>query len=674
MRHMNRWVLLLTLSTLISLVGPAAAPIHAARAWQEATAPSAPEAFPSSEIVLIESSGRIRVDAPNANPMTRWTSGSDVGWQNIAAGNFDGNALNYQQIAAVRGSEIKVFAPFPNSTVIMDMTAPSGWYFDLLAVGDFDGDGLQEIAASYHRPGLADANVAVYHYVANSLTWTYTTLAPVAWAANWQDMQAGNINGDTNQGRPIDDLLLVRQPGHLLKAFLGTTTPGVFSELPDNTESGFPYLALAVGKIHTDANVHDEVVTSRSVPSGASNTILLWRLVGTGFVDITPYGTGFNPQFTSISLADVNGDGRKELLMLRDPQANNVALKILNLVNTGDPGFETAIGYGSSAWRTVRGGDIDSDGMAETVVLRGDQYRIYDDAAHGYAQGVSVGGSFFINTATANATSLLVTNLDGGSSSLVPVLLASPSVVDLGSVRFGEQSSIQVLSLTNSGPGDAIHWTAQVSASSSAWLHIDLTQGTTPASIHVWADSVAAQVGIHTGDILISTSDANVPVAVPDVQVKFTVTDPGFAVSPSEVSVFQAVGEPPATRTLEIVKPSPGQVTWYAGAVGPSDAPTVLAKLAAGSAKVTAEGVLVDGQIVAAPAWLSLNPDHGTVGDNITDSIGITLNPSAGVGLHRALITVYADDPSLPNFVRTVLVNYFVSNTVYRSYMPQIAK
>ena len=32
----------------------------------------------------------------------------------------------------------------------------------------------------------------------------------------------------------------------------------------------------------------------------------------------------------------------------------------------------------------MRGGDLDADGKDETVVLRGDQYRIYDDAAHNY--------------------------------------------------------------------------------------------------------------------------------------------------------------------------------------------------------------------------------------------------------------------------------------------------
>ena len=173
MRRSSRSILLLTLSTLLALVAPASASIHAAPAGRQATAPTAPQAFSSAEIVLIESTGRIRVDSRYPNPVTRWTSGSDVGWQNIAAGNFDGNALGYQQIVAVRGSEIQVFEPFPTPTVIMHMTAPNGWLFDLLAVGDFDGDGLKEIAASYYEPGGVNTNIAIYHYVPNNPTWTY---------------------------------------------------------------------------------------------------------------------------------------------------------------------------------------------------------------------------------------------------------------------------------------------------------------------------------------------------------------------------------------------------------------------------------------------------------------------------------------------------------------------
>jgi hypothetical protein len=347
MRRSARWILLLTLSTLLALLAPASAPIQAAPAGWQATAPTAPQAFSSAEIVLIESTGLIRVDSRYPNPVTRWTSGSDVGWQNISAGNFDGNALGYQQIVAVRGSEIKVFAPFPTPTVvtvIMNMTAPNGWWFDLLAVGDFDGDGKKEIAASYYQPGTANSNIIIYHYVPNSLTWTSSILASSPWGARWQDMQTGNINGDTYQGRPIDDLLLVRQPGNLLKAFLGTTTFGFFTQLTDNTNSGFPYLALAVGKIHMDAGVADEVVTSRNGTQGAYKSVLLWRLSGTSLVDITTVDSRYSPAFTSISLADVNGDSQKELLMLRDPQANSTALKIVNLTNLADPGFEAAIG------------------------------------------------------------------------------------------------------------------------------------------------------------------------------------------------------------------------------------------------------------------------------------------------------------------------------------------
>ena len=458
MRHLTRWVFLLTLSTLVALVAPAAAPIHAAPAGQPRAAPSAPEAFARSEVVVIESNGRIRVDSPYANPVTRWTSGSDLGWQNIAAGNFDGNALGYQQIVAVRGSEIKVFRPFPTPTVIMNMTAPNGWWFDLLAVGDYDGDGLKEIAASYYQPGGSDTNIALYQYVPNSLTWTVNTVAPSPWAARWRDMQSGNVNGDLYQGRPIDDLVLVRQPGHLLKTFLGTLTQGVLWQQPDNTQSGFPYLALAVGKIHTDAGVADEAVTSRDVPEGQLNTVLLWRFVGSQFVDVTPTGTKYNPQFTSISLADVNGDGHKELLMLRDPIENKTTLKIMNLVNLADGGFEAAIGCSGGgcavgAWKTVRGGDLDADGMDETVVLRGDQYRIYEDAAHAYAPAGALGGSFYINTGSANATSLLVTNVDGGGSSTTPVLLADPGLIDLGSVDFGQQAPIRTLAILNGGIG-----------------------------------------------------------------------------------------------------------------------------------------------------------------------------------------------------------------------------
>jgi len=184
---------------------------------------------------------------------------------------------------------------------------------------------------------------------------------------------------------------------------------------------------------------------------------------------------------------------------------------------------------------------------------------------------------------------------------------------------------------------------------------------------------------VHTGDILISTSDPNVPIAVPDVQVKVTVTDPGFLVTPASVAFYQVKVVPPSvppTRSVQIIKPSSGIVNWTAGALPAAAAQEMLAKLADGSATMTDQGISINGQIMAAPAWLSLNPTQGQVGGSTTGTITISVDPAQVAntpGVYRAVIVVRAD-PGLPNHLQEVVVTYILTDIAHRGYLPLAAK
>jgi len=121
-----------------------------------------------------------------------------------------------------------------------------------------------------------------------------------------------------------------------------------------------------------------EMALTRSEVGATLNSLILFRLATPGDRSDLP-GSELQvlPVLRSIALGDANGDGDDEVMMLRDPESNNISIKLVNPAGSGMRDFQQAIGFGGSTWNQVRMGDIDGDGRDEPVVLRQDRYRIY---------------------------------------------------------------------------------------------------------------------------------------------------------------------------------------------------------------------------------------------------------------------------------------------------------
>ena len=616
--------------------------------WADEAA--APTVQPDDEVVVLEWNGRIRIDDPHQEPnvsQVTWDSGSDIGWTAVEAGDFNGDGDD--ELVAIQGGRIKVFDPIEQpgrARVAFELYLDGSRAFRLLTTGDFDGDGKAEIAATHTETGVnLQEALKIYDGGANGTQWT--TTRELYYGALWQGMSAGDVNADG-----ADDLAMVRNPllsDPLLTLYNGRTwTPLV------ERYFNFPFLALAVGKLSL-AHPGEQIALTRTGEILAlADSLLLLRYVNNALDDLlanTNYR--YYPHFTSVAVGDVNGDGDDEVLMVRDPTDNRTSLLLVNPAGQATFDLDVAIGFGATAWKQVRAGDVDADGRDEVLLLRADRYRTYVDPQSN-ANYIDVVGSYRIPQSGTDVSAFCFANVDGGGKVLGPVMSVSPTSLTF-SVEYGQTSPVRTVNITNSATADPFAWEAQV-ISGAPWLQISRTSGSTPGQLLVSMDTTALAAGSYPGRIRITATNPAVQDRSQEVAVQATVTDPGLTVTQSQMILMQKIGAAPAFKTARILRLG-GSVNWVATAVPSQAWQQVAAQIASGEATVGPDGVVSGGDAFTPPTWLKYSPDQG-----ITPATLSVWADGTTPGTYTAVLLVVATTPGVPNRVRAIDVKAILAN------------
>ena len=246
--------------------------------------------------------------------------------------------------------------------------------------------------------------------------------------------------------------------------------------------------------------------------------------------------------------------------------------------------------------------------------------------------------------------------------------VASPSIINFN-VPWGSTGS-QSVTIGSAGPTP---WTATVvpvsPTISCSWLTLGAMSGTTPSTVNVSANPAAAGVGSKQCSIIFSAVDPSVPNSPQYVTVNLTVTDPGFVVSPTNLTIWQKTSAAPVVREVKIERPSAPTV-WSASALPLEAAAGLEEKLANGQATMTEDGLVIDGAPAATPPWLVFSPLAGTTPSTMT----ISVKPGMAVGTYRAVIIVAATDASLSNPVQSVYVTAVVADNFHFTFLPLVIK
>ncbi len=417
------------------------------------------------------------VDTSNANavlstqPLGPATAGIDwpnplgltmnVDSQAVAVGDFNGDGI--PDIATVAGgpsAPLVILLGNANGTfTAATQTAFSAYTFGPMVVADFNGDGKQDLAI------LDGDNNTVTILLGNGDgTFTVAPSSP-ATAANSKHLVVADFNGDG-----IPDLAVSNLSSNSLNIFLGngdgTFTPVASSPAAASSSPS----AIVAGDFNGDGKA------DLAVSDVYSDTISI--LLGNGdgtFAPATSVHSGSNG--AAIVAADFNGDGKLDLAVgVAGVSGSPDSVTILR--GNGDGTFsspQTTQGTSSTAITAIATGDFNSDGIPDVAVANSSSgtFTIFLGSAGGtftaFSQSppASIYPSFEIAAGDMNGDGRTDLVLGNGSITTVSVFVTEPTETATATASIALPASGQHL-VDASYSGDS-NYNASTSGTLSLW-------------------------------------------------------------------------------------------------------------------------------------------------------------------------------------------------------------
>lgn len=357
----------------------------------------------------------------------------------IAIGDFNNDGIpdvamaiegGFSQIAVFLGDGKGGFAQAPGSPVSVGEVPYA------LAVGDFNGDGFQDIAVANNE----DDNVTVL-LGDGSGRFTHAAGSPIALVGRPLAMAVGDFNGDG-----IQDLVVSNSVSSNLTVLLGNGAGG-FTLAAGGPISTAPYSAasMAVGDFNGDG------IQDLAAADYSSGTISIMLGNGSGGFTVTTgpvLSTG--AILTSLAVGDFNRDGIQDLAVV-----NNASNSVTVLLGNGLGAFSPAGGgtytAGSGAWSVVAT-DLNGDGIVDLAVSNRTDNTVtllLGDGRGGFAPSfagpLSTGNSpVFLAAADLNGDGIEDIITSNFSSSNLTVLLGQPIGTTPQTITFAPLPNVPV--------------------------------------------------------------------------------------------------------------------------------------------------------------------------------------------------------------------------------------
>ena len=360
--------------------------------------------------------------------------GTGTGPWSVAVGDFNGDGIPDLAVANETSNTVSVLLGKGDSTFQAQTTYATGTGPWSVAVGDFNGDGIRDLVTA----NVGDSTVSVLLGKGDGTFQAQTTYATTL---NPTSVAVGDFNGDG-----IPDLAVANYD--YLNVLLGNGD-GSF-QAPVAYVAGFEQGSVAVGDFNGDGI--PDLVTANTGDNTVS--VLLGKGDGT-FQAQTTYATGNGPN--SVAVGDFNGDGIPDLAV---GNINGNAVSVL--LGKGDGTFEAQTTYGTGNWpRSVAVGDFNGDGLPDLAV------------ANENDSTVSVLLNSMTQTASAELSSAQVV---GTGTHSLQASYPGNTVYAASNGATSVQAAPLATTLTLSAPGTAMTGqTVQTVASLSPYVYSNLT-------------------------------------------------------------------------------------------------------------------------------------------------------------------------------------------------------
>jgi hypothetical protein len=609
------------LAVIFAMLGPAA--LSAQPAMQEPAAVNTAADTEDDEVILVLSNGYIKVEDPHTDvgdePAT-WTS-PEAGWTAVSTADFNGDGVD--EIIALGGSKLKIYAPFapPGAlTVLFQMNVSPQTWFKAIG-GDVDGDGRAELVA-LQNDTVDPIYAHLYVFDGNAAGSSWTKIVDLSFGTQWADMALGDYLGDGTQklvlSREIPEggqmLLMNAQTGaSIAQAYYGTH-----------------WFRVVAGDFNEDGR--DELAALRDViASQGADNLVIFRVSTGGFTKL--YGMPAGQIFQYEAAGDLDNDGAAELAMVRNIQAPYKGLYGVDLVSPIIT-LNEVIGEG---WLDIQTGDLDGDGYSKVIILKDSLVRAYAIVVPAPAITWQKSGTYYGAFATGN--------VDGHGIVKGPSIGVAPTTLNFSMVSRGSSPAPQTVTVSNTTTTDVIHWTVTESPATD-WLYVSAASGNTPGSFQVLVDGAVAPPGVSQARLIVAggSGTINGPITV---TVNLNVTAPTLVVSPTRLPDKRGrAGQSVPAETLRVRQADggSGSIDWTAAVIYKDAWQNLLARGdSVKNVRLSAAGLdaEVDGQPVHlnAVAWLALSPEQGSTPRDVVvtyDSTGLA------EGKHEATIVVDA--------------------------------